>query len=520
MKHLNLQQKIMLACCGLLIFISAVFGFTMIPSRLKDYDLSLDNDLTLVARLVSESDDVINALNENKTNDNLINRLDNLANDINSIDYIVIANLDSIRLYHPDHTLIGEKFVGNDEQGIINGQEAYITTGQGTRASQRRAFHSVKNLNGNVVGFVMVSSSLKTINNQKRTLIINFVLIIILALLAGLIPSYLIAKSVRKTLLGNEPNKFAQMYLQRQEVLDHLSECLIAINSNKSIMYFNDKGKDILDNNILPINFPLWPQIENVLKTNNNGNDELIQWKEHFYIAKCVSLEDAGALIILKDHTEYTKIDQQLTGTNHIIEALRANTHEFLNKLHVILGLLQVGEVNEAINFISEVSSDVEDNYQRVINQIQNRTVAALILGKISHAKELGIQFTLRKDSYLPRHSTYLSSKEFITIVGNLVENAFDAVKNKEDIRQVGLFIGEDKNGLTITVDDTGNGMSDKQIETLKIRQYTTKGEGHGFGLRLIQQIVSDRKGYLEIESEINEGSSFTVSFTIPREVN
>lgn len=509
MKHLNLQQKIMLSFCTLLLCVLGVLGVTMIPSRMTDYNKTLDNDLSLVARLVSESEDVQESLINNMASEESIKRLDALTNDIESVDYIVVANPDSIRIYHPDHTLIGKTFVGDDELPALKGKESYLTTGQGTQASQRRAFHSVYDSNGKVIGFVMASASLDTINSQKNMLLIQFLLLFAIVLVAGLLVSYILSKNIRKTLLGNEPNDFAQMYLQRQEVLDHLNECLIAIDSNRSILYLNKKGKEIVGGSILPDDFPFSCQTDK--------DNEWIEWKKHVYISKCVPLDDNCILMILRDHTEYAKIDRQLTGTNHVIEALRANTHEFLNKLHVILGLLQVGEVDEAINFISDVSKDVENNYQRVINQINNRTVAALILGKASHARELGIQFSLRRDSYLPRHSSYLSSQEFVTIVGNLVENAFDAVKNKAELRQVGLFIGEDKKGLIIAVDDTGNGMSQEQIDTLKKKQYSTKGEGHGFGLRLIQKIVSDRKGYLEIESEMNEGSSFTISFTVPR---
>ena len=84
-------------------------------------------------------------------------------------------------------------------------------------------------------------------------------------------------------------------------------------------------------------------------------------------------------------------------------------------------------------------------------------------LGKGGHARELGIQFSLRRDSTMPLHSAYLSSRELVTIVGNLVENAFEAVR-AEPLKQVGLFIGEDAHGLTITVDDTGHGMTEQQI--------------------------------------------------------
>ena len=347
--------------------------------------------------------------------------------------------------------------------------------------------------------------------------LITYLILGALVLAIGLGLSWLLARSVRNALLGHEPRTFAQMYLQREEVLDHLNECLLAVAPDGTLLFTNARAKDLVGEKTLPAAFPLWPEVHNAFAEGTSYSDLLTEWAEYTFLAKIVPLDKAGVLLILRDRTEYTRIDQQLTGTNHVIEALRANTHEFLNKLHVISGLLQIGETQKAIEFINGVSEDVEDNYQSIVRQLQNPTVAALVLGKASHARELGIQFSLRRDSTMPLHSAYLSSRELVTIVGNLVENAFEAVK-AEPLKQVGLFIGEDSHGLTIAVDDTGHGMTEEQIATVRERQYTTKGDGHGFGLRLIQQIVADRKGYLDIESEPGEGSSFTVNFTKKRE--
>lgn len=165
-----------------------------------------------------------------------------------------------------------------------------------------------------------------------------------------------------------------------------------------------------------------------------------------------------AVLLIMRDKTEIASLAQQLSGTNHVIDALRANTHEYMNKLHVISGLLQIGSYDEAIEFISDVSSDIENGYQTVVRQIKNRTIAALILGKQNRSKELDIDFCLRKDSFLEEHNPYLSTKELVTIVGNLIENAFDATKNVDGIRQVELTIRSNEDGLMISADDIGSG--------------------------------------------------------------
>ena len=516
-KHLTLQQKLMLGCSALLVGVLLLLGVTIIPQRLRSFETELDDRIALTARIVAESSDAENALIAGKAPAGWMVRLDALSAETVGLDYVVVADCTGKRIYHPRHELIGQQFVGGDEAAAKQGSAPYITTGIGTAELQRRAFQTVYNKEGSPIGFVMVSASVATIQRKKLELLRSFLLVFAPALAAGLGSSWLLARSVRDALLGHEPGTFAQMYLQREEVLDNLSECLLAVAPDGRLLFANAQAKKLLPEPKLPADFPLWPEVRTAFAAGTPCSNQLIEWAEYIFLAKTVPLDKAGVLVILRDHTEYTRIDQQLTGTNHVIEALRANTHEFLNKLHVISGLLQIGETQKAIAFINGVSEDVEDNYQSIVRQLQNPTVAALVLGKASHARELGIQFSLRRDSTMPLHSAYLSSRELVTIVGNLVENAFEAVK-AEPLKQVGLFIGEDAHGLTITVDDTGHGMTEKQIATVRERQYTTKGDGHGFGLRLIQQIVADRKGYLDIESEPGEGSSFTVNFTKKRE--
>lgn len=516
-KQLTLQQLLILRVTVLLMGILILLGAALIPERLRSYDAALDEQIALVARLVAESGDTEEAVNTDSVSMYWVQQLDALADDTEDVDYIVVANADGNRVYHPNHRLIGQHFVGGDERAALEGQAPYFTTRHGTEVDQRRAFHTVYSEDGIPIGFVMVSASLHTIQQQKVALLRNFLLIFALTLVIGLVSAWLLARSIRSSLLGHEPSTFAAMYLQRENVLDHLSECLLAVSPDGHLLFANAPGRKLIPSDRLPAEFPLWPEIRKTFHEGTACSDILTEWAEYTFLAKTLPLDQAGVLIILRDRTEYIQIDQQLTGTNHVIEALRANTHEFLNKLHVIAGLLQIGETQQAVEFINGVSADVENNYQSILRQLQNRTVTALVLGKASHARELDIHFSLRRDSSLPAHSAYLSTQELVTIVGNLVENAFEAVKDAP-LKEVGLFIGEDEHGLTITVDDTGHGMTEEQISTVRERQYTTKGDGHGFGLRLIQQIVAEQNGYLDIESEPGEGSSFTVNFSKKRE--
>ena len=284
----------------------------------------------------------------------------------------------------------------------------------------------------------MISASLQTIRYQQHKLIAQFLLIFALILCIGLIVAYIIAKNIRKSLLGFEPGTFANMYLQREEILDNLDELILAVDRKKILLY-------------------------------QNKTSETMENADSFFANSAL--------------------------TDLIDEGFRTGKSLFGRMLE-----------------ISDVSSDIENGYQTVVRQIKNRTIAALILGKQNRAKELDIDFCLRKDSTLEEHNPYLSTKELVTIVGNLIENAFDATKNVDGIRQVELTIRSNEDGLMISADDTGCGMSEEQIQRIYEGQYTTKGEGHGIGLRLIQEIIKKHEGFLDIASDIGSGTFFTVT--------
>ena len=104
-----------------------------------------------------------------------------------------------------------------------------------------------------------------------------------------------------------------------------------------------------------------------------------------------------------------------------------------------------------------------------------------------------------------------------VTIIGNLIENAFDALKDYDGIREVSVFIQNTSEGITIIVDDTGPGMPEEYIDKIFNSSFTTKGEGHGIGLSLIKNILNQNNGLLDIASAPGEGSSFTISINQKR---
>lgn len=517
MKKLSILQKLTLSYTLIVLIVMILTGLFIFPIELKTLNKNLESNISHTASILSSDPEIIDGLSKGTFDSSLIKRLDIIfSGTTKDINYLVISNTNGIRLYHQNHFYIGKKFTGGDYEKILTGAKPYITIRQGNEDVQKRAFHAIQNKKGNIIGFLMVSASLSTIHQQKRQLITGFLLIFLLIFCVGVVIAYIIARNIRKSLLGFEPGTFADMYLQREEILDNLDELILAVDKNQQLLYQNKTSETMEDAKSFFSNTALTGLIEEGFHTGKSLFGRILEISGASLLVNLIPLPEPGkpeaVLLIMRDRTEITSLAQQLTGTNHVIDALRANTHEYMNKLHVISGLLQIGSIDEAIEFISDVSTDIESGYQTIVRQIRNRTIAALILGKRNRAKELDIDFTLRKDSSLEEHNPYLSTKELVTIVGNLIENAFDATKNMPGIRQVELFITSNEHGLTITTDDTGHGMTEQQIERIYEGQYTTKGEGHGIGLRLIQEIMKKHEGFLDIVSEPEAGTSFTIS--------
>ncbi len=499
---------------GLLLLFTAAF---ILPAQLEELNTSLEKQISQIGYLLSKEPDIIAGMKDHQFSSSISQMLSDLMDNSDEIDYIVFADTDSIRIFHPNPEEIGKAFAGGDEKQILSDDTPYITTKQGVHNIQKRSFHQIQDENGNILGFVMVSASLSTVREAQLRILLKFLFVFLSLFIIGILFAVYTARYIRRSLLGYEPATFTKMFIQREEILENIDEGLLAYDLSFEKIYFNSASASLLGTTYeLTQNSEIYNLC---LKCMNNK--EIVTSIPHEYNGKTLLLSlmplsandrCIGFLIMLRDRTEILDLADQLTGSNHIVEALRASTHEFLNKLHIISGMLQMGNYDQAITFIDGLSNDTQNSYQAVIQQIQNKTIAALLLGKQSRARELDIAFNIQKNCYLDSHNDFLSTKELVTVVGNLIENAFHAVENRNGIRQVQLFIGQTSDGLTIIVDDTGCGMTDSQIQGLMNGNFTTRGEGHGIGFRLIREIVNKHEGFLTIDSEPDVGSSFTIS--------
>ena len=219
--------------------------------------------------------------------------------------------------------------------------------------------------------------------------------------------------------------------------------------------------------------------------------------------------EVVGAVSSFRDLTEVRSLAEQLTGVTKFIDALRAQNHEFLNKMHTISGLLQLKCYDEALTYIDDISDVHEEMLGFLIKNIRDATISGLLLAKYNKMQELKIRFTMDPSSTLNNLEDNMNGNILVTIIGNLLENAIDAVWGLEaERRNISLTLIDAEEYLEIIVTDTGEGISEANYENIFKFGFSTKeGENKGVGLALVKEYVDDLKGTIEVESQENYGT-------------
>lgn len=526
--RMPLLSKILLldvALVGLMLLLSIWLSSRYSVELLEE---RLDQNQHHVAQLLATSDAVVNALRAGRSNPALDAYLDAALTNQNDIDVITIADMNSIRLYHPEKSRVGERFFGGDEGRVLKG-ENYVTRGQGTLGYQSRYFYPVLDHEGKQLGFVLVSMLMSNLENLRDNVIRVHLQTLAVVLLVGILAAGLLTVNIKRSLLGFEPAQLAQRFLQRGEVIDSLEEGLLAVDGHGRIIITSTAAQEILGKDEHRLRGrdvdEVFPQgrLKESLAGVRDYNRRLTV-REQNILCDRIPVHSGqaviGAVAIMRDRSEFTRMAEQLTGVSHLLDALRANTHEFMNQLHVILGLLQAGNIEDAKRYIMDIGQVQSATVSALAKGIENRALAALILGKVNRCNELGIRMLLLPDSRIPRRSRFLPTKALITIVGNLVENAVDAISERgfaKEEHEIALRIHEDEQGLLISLDDSGVGLTAEEMSRFGTPGYTSKGPGHGTGLGLVYGILESAGGEISLESEKGVGTSITLVFSRPR---
>ena len=527
----KIQRKISVTQIVLIVSLSLILAMAGLIINIHFQREKIDNNLQNISETIATSpilkeNDVQNS--NVLAQESLLRYLDSLKKSLLDVDVISIVNKNNTRFYHTNHNLIGTEYDG--EQPNFNDVSFYIVNTSGPSGLQRRAYSALYDNNGEYVGFIMVIILTENVNASLMPIIVTYSVITLIVIVVELLISSWISGNIKKSLLGYEPDTISAMYLIRDNILESLEEGVIAIDKNSNIIFANNSVVKILDKtNEQELIGQNLSNIKNGLVIKRALSGEERELNIHEQISEDIDVlidripikngqETVGTIGILHNRAEYTKLMEDLSGTRYLVDSMRANNHDFTNKLHVILGLIQMQMYDNAISYIENITIVQRATISKIMNTINEPSIAALLIGKTSRASELNVKFILRESSYFSNSDISLPTEVLITIIGNLIENAFESMNEKEysqyEQKQLLFGIYSKPNALLITVDDTGLGIKKENIGHIFENGFSTKGANRGTGLYQVKTMIDNLGGQITVETQENVGTSFSVSFT------
>lgn len=410
---------------------------------------------------------------------------------VSDVDFVVVMSPAGIRYTHPDPRQIGGHFIGATAAAARGGTVTETTSG--TLGSSVRAVVPVRE-DGRVVALVGVGVLTEEIGAEVVSLLPALLGLAALVLLLGCALSLLLARRLKRQTLGLEPQEIATLYAHHDATLHAVREGLVVLDEAGRPALVNDQARRLLGDDM------------GALKE-LAGDDVPLIAGDRVLLASVRAVPRVGAVVTLRDRTEVESLARELGATRALADALRAQTHEAANRLHVIAGLVELGRTEEAIELAGSEAQAAQDLLGRLGEGIEEPVLVALLLGKTATARERGIDLRVAAGARLREG---FPATALATIVGNLVDNAFEAPS-----RTITIALADDGETARLEVRDDGPGLAPEVLERAFEAGVSTKGD-RGLGLALVQREVAKLGGTVTARND--GGAVFTVQLPHARE--
>ncbi len=494
----SLQLRLSLLVTALLVLLVSLIGALFSDSAAKLLREQIGGKAVAVAESVARNPVVLQGLLDQ---DSLpVQAAAESIRAMTGAEYVVVGDRQGIRLSHPDPAKIGEHFVGGDLVPALEEGRSYASQAVGTLGPSLRGIVPVRRADGVIVGFVAVGYLLSDIEvavlAQQRE-IYGYVAVV---LIFGVFGAAIIARGLKSALFGLEPHEIAALFKERNAIIGAIREGIIAVDGEGCLTLLNSAARSYLgqghrDNlrgrhlaDICPCD-----DLQQALAAGETLLDQEMALGGRSMIVNLLPLgkEKGGAVASFRPKDELDRLTSELSRMQEYSELLRAQTHEYSNKLHTIAGLIQIGAHQEALELIMTEASGYQEFIRNLAEAVPDPLLAGLILGKFNRARELKIEFLFDPDSSLADLPATLDRSHLVTVIGNLLDNAFEAVRDNGPLRQVRLFLTDLGTDLVIEVEDSGRGVPPELAATLFERGVTSKTRaGHGLGLFLVRRAL------------------------------
>jgi sensor histidine kinase regulating citrate/malate metabolism len=333
-----------------------------------------------------------------------------------------------------------------------------------------------------------------------------------IASLLGVIGSLLLARTVKRQTLGLEPREITGLVEQREALLHGIKEGVLAVDLEHRVTMVNDEAAHLLGIPLTSAGRVLSAvdetgRLSEIFDGPDAATDRILPLHGRVLTLNRMPVRSHGRHIgwvaTFRDRTELLELQRELDLTRNTTDTLRAQAHEFSNRMHIVSGLIELGEYDDVRRYIQRVAADQTELTAGITARVADPAVAALLIAKSSQAAERGVSFVVDQGTWLPRLDERLAT-DVSTVLGNLVDNALDAASSSRDPYVV-VEVLEAAGAVRIEVRDSGPGVDSAMRHRVFTHGFSTKdsaGDDRGIGLALVRVICRKRGGDVTVHND------------------
>ncbi|MCQ4211515.1 ATP-binding protein [Streptomyces longispororuber] len=432
--------------------------------------------------------------------------------------YVVVMDTHGIRWSHTDERQVGHH-VSTDPSIPLHG-DVVLQVDRGTLGRSARAKVPLRNGAGDLIGAVSVGIAYSGVQDRLVAALPGLLRYAGTALAVGACAASLVARRLRRRTHGVSVGDISALLSEREAMLHGVREGVIALDDRERVRLVNDEAARLLAledgaqgrtlKEILPPG-----RSRDVLGGQVTGRDLLTVRENRVLIANHMPTPDGGSVVTLRDRTEVELLGRELDSTKGLLDALRAQDHEHANRLHTVLGYLELDMTERARDYVAGLTRARRASGSQISERVRIPTVSALLVGKAAIAAERGVRLRLSDRTLLP--AGLVDGRDLVTVLGNLIDNALDVVGGGQVSApevEVEVFVEHDT--VVLRVSDNGPGVPVELREAIFQEGWTTKEapahRDRGLGLALVRSLAERYGGTARISPRAGGGALFTVT--------
>lgn len=487
---------------------------------------SLGNQAMTVAKMTAQKEEIIQAF---KQADPALT-IQPIAEEVRKstgAGYVVIGNKQNIRYSHQQKKYIGKR-LGTSSRETLEQGSSVVYEGDGISGFAVKAKTPIYDKKGQIIGVSSVGFLTDEIEKRVRDYRLKLIEFSIFIILVGIIGAVIFAKRIKRLIFNLEPEEISFLFKEKEATLESIRDATIAVNKFYEITSINKRARELLKDDQIEregkvVNHRLIGIINSVIKTKQILVNQRFLVGHQLYMIDASPIlqkqQTSGVVLTIRPESEIEQMTNEVSTIKTISDNIRSQNHEYLNKLNTIYGLMILEQYDEARELISDEVKERQDTVVFLTSSVKDPFIAACLLGKINRSKEMKVRLEIDENSNLEHIPPSMNTKMFVTVLGNIIDNAMEAVSlvrgEQADIKVSFTDFGHD---IIFDIEDNGEGVPKEWQNQIFTEGFTTKvGENHGLGLAIVKRTIEAMHGEIYLSDSDLGGAKFTIA--IPKKI-